>query len=122
MINDSENQLHQVEISIENAEKAIELAKALKRLHDNADFKTVILEDFFHEEAHRAVLLKADEAMAPPEKQKQVDDVITTIGGLYNYFGKIYQMANMSARALAAHQETREEILEEQLSEGIAVQ
>ena len=114
--------LKQVEISIENAHKAIELAQALKRLHDNADFKAVILEDYFHEEAHRAVLLKSDAAMMTPEKKKMVKDVITSIGGLYNYFGKIYRMADMATRALEADQETRQELLEEEMSEGVAVQ
>lgn len=117
-----EQQLSNIQISIENAKKAIELAQALQRLHENPDFKAVILEDFFHEEAHRAVLLKADQAMAPPEKQKAVDDVITSIGGLYNYFGKVYRMAEMSQRAMEADQQTREELLEEQLQENALVQ
>ena len=115
-------QLKQVEVSMENAKKAIDLAQALKRLHDNPDFQVVILEDYFHEEAHRAVLLKADQAMMTPEKQQMIDDVITSIGGLYNYFGKIYRMADMSARALEADQDTHQELLEEEMSEGIAVQ
>jgi hypothetical protein len=114
--------LKQVEISIDNAKKAMDLAEALKRLHDNPDFKAVILEDYFHEEAHRAVLLKADQHMMTPEKQQMIDDVITSIGGLYNYFGKIYRMAEMSARALEADQGTRQELLEEEMGEGIAVQ
>jgi len=118
----SEEQLNRIQISIENAKKAIELAQALQRLHDNPDFKAVILEDYFHEEAHRAVLLKSDGSMTEPEKQKTVDNVITSIGGLYNYFGKVYRMAEMSARAIEADQQTRQEILEEQLLEETVVQ
>ena len=121
-MNQIEENLGRIQISIENAKKAIDLAQALHRLHDNPDFKAVILDDYFHEEAHRAVLLKADQSMAPPEKQKAVDDVITSIGGLYNYFGKVYRLAEMSERALRADQETREELLEEQLSEQALVQ
>jgi hypothetical protein len=117
-----EQNINRIEISMDNARKAIDLAKALKRLHENEDFKAVILQDFFVEEAHRAVLLKADAEMKTPEKQKAVDDVITTIGGLYNYFGKIYRLADMSTRALEADQATHGEMLQEQLSENELVQ
>jgi hypothetical protein len=122
MMDQNEQHLQKIEISIEAAKKSIDLAKALQRLHDNPDFKSVILEDYFHEEAHRAVMLKADPEMALPEKQKAVEDVITGIGGLYNYFGKIYRMAEMSSRAMEADQQTREEILEEQLGEAELMQ
>ena len=118
----SEQQLHKLEISLENAKKAIELANCLQRLHDNPDFKTLILQDFFVDESSRAVRLKSDPNMAAPEKQKNVDDVITTIGGLTLYFGKIYRLGDMSVRALEADQTTREEILEEQLGDNELVQ
>ena len=117
-----EEQLHKIEISLENAKKAIELANALQRLHENKDFQTVILEDFFKGEASRSVMLKSDASMASVEKQKNVDDIITSIGGLYNYFGKLYRLGDMSVRALEADQNTKEEILEEQLGVNELVQ
>jgi len=117
-----EEQLHKIEISLENAKKAIEIANALQRLHANPDFKTVILEDFFKGEASRSVMLKSDPSMASIEKQKNVDDIITSIGGLYNYFGKVYRLGDMSIRALEADQNTKEEILEEQLGENELMQ
>ena len=113
----SEQQLQHIEISLENAKKAIDLATALQRLHENPDFKTVILDDFFKEEASHSVLLKSDASMSTDEKQKSVDIIITSIGGLYQYFGKVYRLGDMAIKAIAADQSTREEILEEQLSE-----
>lgn len=121
-MNQTEQSINAIEISMDNARKAIELAKALQRLHDNADFKAVILQDYFHEEAHRAVMLKSDPEMFTEEKQKAVDDVVTSIGGLYNYFGKIYRMADMALRSLEADQETHGELLQEQLSDNELVQ
>ena len=117
-----EEQLHKIEISLDNAKKAIELANALQRLHDNPDFKLLILEDYLKAEASRSVMLKSDPSMATPEKQKNVDDIITSIGGLYNYFGKVYRIGEMSVRALEADQNTKEEILEEQLGENELMQ
>ena len=118
----SEEQLHKIEISLENAKKAIEVANALQRLHENPDFKRVILQDYLKDEASRSVMLKADPSMATVEKQKNVDDIITSIGGLYNYFGKVYRLGDMSIRALEADQNTKEEILEEQLGVNELVQ
>jgi len=117
MKNENEQQLHQVEISLQNATKAIELGDALERLHKNSDFKKVILEDFFKEEASRAVMLKSDSNMLGEEQQITVDNIITSIGGLYQYFAKIYRIADMSIRALEANQQTREELLKEGLTE-----
>lgn len=117
-----EEQLNKIEISLENAKKAIDLANALQRLHENPDFKTVILQDYFVDESSRAVRLKSDPEMATVEKQKNVDDIIISIGGLFRYFGKIYRLGDMSIRALEADQNTREEILEEQLGDGELVQ
>jgi len=117
MKNENEQQLHQIEISLENAKKAIELGDSLERLHKNPDFKRIILDDFFKEEASRAVMLKSDPNMLGEEQQVTVDNIITSIGGLYQYFAKVYRLADMSVRALEANQQTREELLEEGLTE-----
>ena len=114
----NEQDLKTVEISIEQAEEAIEVAEALKRLHNNKDFQKVIVEGFFKEEASRVVILRADPEMLADEHQKQVNDIITSIGGLYGYFRKIYGVANQAYASLVADQETRGDILEEQLEEG----
>jgi hypothetical protein len=117
-----DQQLHKIEISLENAKKAIELANCLQRLHNNPDFQTVVLQDFFVDEASRAVLLLSDPSMQIAEKQQDVHNIIIGIGSLHRYFGKIYRLGEMSVRALEADQNTKEEILEEQLGMNELVQ
>jgi len=112
-----ENQLEQVELGIKEAEEMIELADSLQRLHNNKDFKIVITNGYFVEEARRAVLLKSDPEMQSNEHQKQVDNIILSVGGLYAYFNKTYQMGNMAQRSLEDNEQTRSEILQEQLGE-----
>ena len=113
-----EEQLEQIEIDIATAQEHADRADALQRLHENKDFRKIVLEGFFKDEASRVVLLKADPNVQGDSEQKHIDRIITSIGGLRQYFGTIYQMGNMAHRALEEHKATREEILQEQLNEG----
>jgi hypothetical protein len=116
-MNDQEQQLQQVELTIQQAKEYISDADALHRLHENEDFKQVILHEYFEAESKRAVLLKSDPQMQSDDGQKQVDNVILGIGGLYAFFNKIFQYGNQAHRTLTADQQTQEEILQEQLDE-----
>jgi len=112
----SEN-LKLVELSIEQANEAIALAEALKRLHKNKDFKLLITEGYFKEESARVVILRADPEMASDEGQKQVNDIITSIGGLYAYFHKVFYMGNQAHKSLLEDENERNLLLGEQLGE-----
>lgn len=114
MSNISNNQLAQVNVNIDDAKEMIKLADALERLYDNKDFNAVITVGYFKEEAHRAVLMRADPAMSSDENQKQMNDIITSIGGLYGYLHKVFQMGGQSRAGLEAHEQTKEDILQEQ--------
>jgi len=113
----NEQQLHQIEITLAKAKERLALADALERLHQNPDFKAVILEEFFKEEASRAVMLKSDPNMFQTDQQKIVDNIIIGVGSLFQYFGKVYALADQAARAMEADQDTREELLQEGLVE-----
>jgi hypothetical protein len=114
---EQEEQLEQIEIDIETAKSHIERAEALQRLHSNPDFKRVILDGYFKDEASRVVLLKGDLNVQGKLEQKQIGRIITSIGGLRQYFGTIFQMGSMAHRAVEEHKAAREEILQEQLAE-----
>jgi hypothetical protein len=118
----AEQQIHSIGISIDKAKETIELAEALQRLHQNADFKKVILEELFKVEAARAVLLKTDPGMLGDEQQQTTDNIIITIGGVYQFFGKIYRLADGALQAISDNEKTRDEIQEEQLGQGELVQ
>lgn len=62
---------------------------ALNRLAKNKDFKLIIDDGYFRDEAIRAVMLKADPTQESPECQEHLDKVITSIGYLRQYFRAI---------------------------------
>ena len=113
-----EDQIKEVEINIEDAKEMIALRDALNRLENNKDFRKIILDGYFKDEASRAVLLKADIHMQQDKDQKQLDNIITGIGFLRQYFGKIYAMASQAEMGLKNDEETREQLYAEQLNAG----
>lgn len=117
-MNEVEQNLEQIAISVEEAKKTVALGEALQRLHDNADFKEVILSGYFQEEAQRSVMLKADINFQGTDNQKQIDDIITGIGMLGQYFHKIFTLGEQAYQSLVADEHTREELLQEQLTDN----
>lgn len=113
-MSDTQQQLRTIEMSMEDAKAMVKRAEALDRLHANKDFKDVILDEFFVNEASRCVLAKGDPEMQESKHQAGLDVIIQSIGGLKNYFGKLYALANIAENSLAADQETRQELLEEE--------
>jgi hypothetical protein len=113
-MNELHKQLEEIEISLQEAKEAIAMASALQRLHNNADFQKVILDGFFRTESYRSVMLKADINFQSPENQKQVDDVITGIGQLGQYFRKLFIFGENAQNSLDADSHTREELLQEE--------
>jgi len=113
-MNNSE-QLEQVEISIEQAKAAVAFKEVLTRLTDNKDFKEIIIEGYFKEEASRLVLLKADPAMQGESEANQISKSIDAIGYLRLYLHTIMQRGIAMENSLKADENTREELLAEAL-------
>lgn len=111
----NEEQIENIEISIEQAKKAIDSMNSLLKLTKNKDFKKVINEGYFEKEASRLVLLKADPSMQSPEDQRLIENSIIAIGFLRQYFSAVIQMGRMAERTLASDESTREELLSETL-------
>jgi len=109
------DQLHEIELHIDEARKQIAFAESLDRLRDNKDFVAVIEDGFFKDEAERVVALKADPNIQGENEQKQIDNIITSIGGLRQYLRTIGQLRNMAQSAIEAGEEARDEILIEEL-------
>jgi len=116
-MNDFEEQLHQVEISVDQAKQSIKFAEALERLHSNKDFKEVILEGYFRDEASRLVLLKSDPEMQDKARQRDVMNAITAVGGLFGYFNKVFTFGTIAKRTLKEDEDTKQAILQEQMAD-----
>jgi len=105
--------IKQLEQSIENSKKLIETHNALQRLSENRDFKKVISENYFKDEAVRLVHLKASPAMQGEQQQKAILAAMDAIGALFQYFTTIEQQAHIARRSIDEDEATRDEILEE---------
>jgi hypothetical protein len=111
MVEPMKDQLHEIELNIQQARKIVEQGNALERLRSNSDFKKVISTGYFEEEAIRLVHLKSDQNMQDAERQKAILSQIDAIGSLNQYFQTLFHRASLATKAIAADEETREEIL-----------
>ena len=111
----SEQDLQQIELSLEHAKLSIDNMKALNTLSHDKNFLKIITEGYFKEEASRLVLLKADNSMQTPEHQNTIDKSINAVGYFRQYLSTIYQLGQMAEKAIADDEATREELQAEEL-------
>lgn len=108
------NTVQAIEENIRQAKAIAGKGDALERLRQNRDFKAVILDGYFKEEAIRLVHLKADPSMQSPDMQKSIIAQMDAIGSLNQYFTAVNQQSSIARKAIAADEETRDEILAEE--------
>lgn len=104
-----------LEINIKEAKEAISKSEALERLQSNKDFIEVITEGYFKEEASTLVLRKAVPAMVDKESQEAIIKAIDSIGYLRQYLLVVNHYGSMAKKALADDEQTREELLAEEV-------
>jgi len=109
-------QIHEVELSIEQARGAVNTLKTMESLRINKDWKQIIEEDYFTKEASRLVLLKADASCQTEEIQTGIDKQIIAIGYFRQYISTIYQLGRMAEKAVGENEKTLEELNAEDLS------
>jgi len=118
MSENAEDVIGQIEISIEQAKEVVDVMKKLQRLTDNQDFKDIVLDGYFLDEASRLVLIKAEPSQQSEKDQKLINDSITAIGHFRQYLSTIMQTGKAAEHAIGADEQTIEEILAEQ-SQGV---
>lgn len=106
-----EQQLEQIQISKEQAERSVKLLEAFERLRNNPDFNLLISKSYFQEEASRLVMLKADSSFQSPERKDLLSDSMAGISSLNMFFNSVVQMGQMSRESLNEYVEAEEEIL-----------
>ena len=103
----------EIEVSMEDAKHAIELAEKLEKLMNNKQFKEVILEEYFKNEAVRLVGLKADPNCQTPEWKQNIENSLMAISELRMFFMKIRWQANQAEAALEDAKNAHAELLAE---------
>ena len=90
-----------IEVTIDQAKKAVEIGEAVKRLEANPDFQKVIIEEFMETFAKQLVWQRAmPEFATRPEMVKRVDDKITAIGELRVWLGVCKQQGATAAYSI----------------------
>lgn len=108
------NEIQQLEESIERAKERVEFGTVIERLYATRDFKKVIGEGYFEQEAIRLVHLKADPNMQSVAQQEAIVKQIDAIGSLKQYLRAKCHIAAQAVQSIAADEETRDELLSEE--------
>jgi len=86
-MNDYAQMEEDLRIEEEQAKELIKYRDALMRLQQNKDFKLIMSEGYFKNEASRLVLLRADPSIQEdPKIVRSIDDKIIAVGELRQYF------------------------------------
>ena len=107
-----------IEANIKEARKIVEIGQSLERLQSNRDFRKVVLEGYFEQEAIRLVHLKSDPAMQSADSQKSIVTMMDAIGALHQYFQTVFHKASIAKKAIVSDEEMRDEILAEEVIHG----
>ena len=106
--------LEQVEIQIDMANKLRALRDNCVKLTASEPWKDVIDTGYFKEEAARLVMAKS--ASLTPEQMQIIDNMQYGIGALANFIESVMRRGAEMDQAIGEHQETRDEILAEEIT------
>jgi len=112
----SQNQIEEVELSIAEARKMVDRGRTAERLAKNPEFKTLVLDGYFVEEAARLALLYSDPNLSPEIRDHVIRDLAGP-GAFKRYLSTIVQFGQMAAREILEAEETLDELREEELFE-----
>jgi valyl-tRNA synthetase len=107
-------EIEQVEIQIEMAQKLRKMRDNCVKLTASEPFKDVITEGYFKEEAARLVMAKSSNLNA--DQLKLIDNMQYGIGALANFIESVMRRGAEMDQAIGEHEQTREEILAEEVS------
>jgi len=110
--------VEQIELSMSQAKKLIERKDTLNRLFEHKDFKALIVEEYFNDEAVRLVHMMSDQSMA--EYREQIIKNMDGISTLREWFRVVKQMGEAAENELAeAQEEYIEALAEENMGEEV---
>lgn len=108
----SQQDIEQIEMSIEHAKSMVEKRNMAMQLAENPAFKKLVLEGYFQEEAARLAHLISDPSL-PEEQRNFVKVDIAGPGAFKRYMRTIVQMGDMAAQSIQDYELELEEIRNE---------
>jgi hypothetical protein len=105
--------VHEVEMSIAEAKKLVDRRDAVKRLSKNRDFRKIIDDGYFKDEAARLTSITAD-----PNLKEQREDIFVALQGISTfkqYLQTIITMGNMAEAEIMDNEEILDELRGEEI-------
>lgn len=110
----AEQDLQELNVSIQEVEHMIALGDAFDRLRNNADFKKLILDEYLQKHAIQMIKSKSSfNLLLNEHQQKYIDNEIAAIGAFDQFLRHTSVQANQARMDLTAYRETETEIMEE---------
>lgn len=112
-----QNEIEEVELSIAYAKEIVARGAMAEKLSHNADFKKLVLEGYFVNEAARLALLYSDPNLNA-ETREAVARELSGPGTFKRYLSTLVQMGHIAQRELREHTETLDEIRSEETGDN----
>lgn len=111
-------EIQAIERSIKAAKNTVDYGAAVARLRANKDFKKVVLEGYFEQEAIRLVHLKADPHTQDPDVQRSIVAAMDSIGAFSQFLRAAERMGDLAGKSIAADEAELTELQAEELTHG----
>jgi len=111
-LQNTQDDIEELEITIEDARKKVALRDAALRLANNRDFKKLIMDEYFTQYAANLVSQTADPATS--DRRENAIERILGISHLRVFLQETITLGNQSEAAIIENQEALDEIREEE--------
>lgn len=98
----------EIELSLEHAKGMVDLKRSVERLTNNRDFKKVILDGYFKDEAVRLSSIAGDPLFA--KDRADIFLAIQGISSLYGYMQRVVRMGEIAEREVKDYLEELDDI------------
>lgn len=109
MNDEYENQLKEIEVSIEELRVHVRRREALNRLSQNSDFQQLVEQEYFINESSRMLLLR-DDPNLPADKKKFLEADMYGPGAFKRYLSTIMVIGRIAEENIEQLQDTANEI------------
>lgn len=99
------NATKEIEVTIEQCNDRIDMARKLENLLNNPDFNDLIMTGYMERESHRLTLMLADPSCETPQGQANVVRDLSAIAQLNSYFRTVRKAGEVASRTKKEHEE-----------------
>lgn len=111
------NASKEIEVTIEQCNERIDMARKLENLLNTPDFNDLIMTGYMERESHRLTLLLADPSCETPQAQANIVRDLSAIAQLNAYFRTVRLAGEVALRTKKDHEEELALRLAEELEE-----